>query len=110
MKNFSPAVVELKTTEKGELTTGEAKNDLAIFDVLKNGLNLGKVGNYKFVEKNGKVYRIGENGVEFPPISKEKYEKIAKMRKLTLSAKNSIKTTERKLTQKQSNLDKEIND
>ena len=107
MENLSPAVVILNTSERGELSTGDAKNELVIYDVLKNGLEIGKVGNYRFVERNGKVYRIGENGVEFPPISKKEFEKMQKARE---EAGRSIRTSETKLMKNKESYEDERND
>lgn len=47
---------------------------------LKNGLiKLTGTKNHTFKEIDGKIYRIDENGVQYPPISKQEFEKIQKI-------------------------------
>lgn len=47
-------------------------------DVENNLMRLTGVEKYSFKEINGKIYRIGKNGVEYPPVTKEQYEEIKK--------------------------------
>ena len=50
-------------------------------NVFKDEMVLTTIGKYDFVKKNdGKIYRKGENGIEYPPIAEEDFEKIVKAR------------------------------
>ena len=73
---------------------------ISISDTKKMPFELGKVENFSYViENDGTIYRRGENGEEFPPIDKEKYDKIAKLRKKEISkdkSKSKAKTAKRK--------------
>ena len=70
---------------------------MSVRNVLNDSLELCRVGKYRFVEKDGMVYRIGENGVEFPPISRKEFNKIAKAREEAFGIGTVLKSSESKL-------------
>lgn len=69
--------------EKGKLTIPPEKYAITVgpLDVKSNLMKLTGVEKYSYKEIDGKVYRIGRNGIEYPPISKRQYEEIKKLQK-----------------------------
>ncbi|MNS96023.1 hypothetical protein D3C72_1303040 [compost metagenome] len=84
------AVPQRKKEDKVKYDDKKTGQGISAEEVSTNGMLFNiEVGNYNFVEKDGQIYRIGENGIEYPPITKEKFEKIAKERKSMISKKAS---------------------
>lgn len=81
--NPCPHVGEMISSEKGEVTIPPKKSIITVapLDVRNNLMKLTGVEKYSFKEIDGKIYRIGENGLEYPPISKEKFEELKKLHK-----------------------------
>lgn len=48
---------------------------IAPTDVKENPMNIQIETSYKFIKKDGKIYRVGKNGIEYPPISEEEYKR-----------------------------------
>ena len=69
--------------EKGKVDLPPEKSISGVspIDVRNNTMKLTSVEKYSFKEINGKVYRIGKNGIEYPPISKKQFEEIKKLHK-----------------------------
>lgn len=79
---------EIKEKSVIECDKQKAGKGISAYDVYANGMPFNiEVGNYNFVEVDGKIQRVGENGVKYPPISKEKFEKIKKEREAKLLTK-----------------------
>lgn len=78
--NPCPYVGEMRPDEKGKVTIPPEKYTVAVapLDVRNNLMKLTGVETYSFKEINGKVYRISEKGIEYPPISKEQFETLRK--------------------------------
>ncbi len=85
--NPCPYVGEMKPDEKGKVTIPPQKYTIGVapLDVKNNGMKLTGVDKYTFKEIDGKVYRISEKGIEYPPISKEQFEQIKKLHKENFS-------------------------
>lgn len=81
--NPCPFVGEMVPSEKGKVTIPPQKSIITVapLDVRNNLMKLTGVEKYSFKEIDGKIYRIGENGIEYPPISKEKLEELKKSHK-----------------------------
>ncbi len=79
--NPCPYIGEMQPDEKGKVTIPPQKYTIAVapLDVENNGMTLTGVDKYTFKEIDGKVYRISEKGIEYPPISKEQFEEIKKL-------------------------------
>lgn len=76
--------------EKNGISCDKQKSGKGIsaYDVDINGMPFViEVGKYDFIERDGQIYRIGENGIEYPPISKDEFEKIKQKRNQKLSLK-----------------------
>lgn len=81
--NPCPYIGEMVPDEKGKVTIPPEKYTIAVapLDVKNNGMKLTGVDKYTFKEIDGKIYRISERGIEYPPISKEQYEELKKLHK-----------------------------
>ena len=68
--------------EKGrvEIPPERSVEGIAPTDVKGNPMKIQIETSYKFIKKNGKIYRVGKNGIEYPPISEEEYNRIKKER------------------------------
>ena len=68
--------------EKGrvEIPPEKSVEGIAPADVKENPMKIQIETSYKFIKKDGKIYRVGENGIEYPPISEEEYKRIQKER------------------------------
>ena len=68
--------------EKGrvEIPPEKSVEGIAPADVKENLMKIQIETSYKFIKKDGKIYRVGENGIEYPPISEEEYKRIQKER------------------------------
>lgn len=68
--------------EKGRIEMPPEKSieGIAPSDVRRNPLNIQMGPSFKFAKINGKICRIGENGVKYPPISEKKYQEILNAR------------------------------
>lgn len=75
--------VEMVPDEKERIDIPPKKYTIGVspLDVNNNLMKLTGVESYSFKEIDGKVYRIGKNGIEYPPISKKQFEEIKKMHK-----------------------------
>ena len=87
--NPCPYVGEMVPSEKGKVNIPPQKSIITVapLDVKNNQMKLTGVEKYSFKEIDVKVYRIGENGLEYPPISKEKFEELKKLHKEFLGQK-----------------------
>ena len=63
-----------------EIPPERSVEGIAPTDVKENPMNIQIETSYKFIKKDGKIYRVGENGIEYPPISEEEYNRIQKER------------------------------
>lgn len=77
-----PYMSEIKDEQQKGLVIPPKKYKIGIAkpDVEANKQTLPQVESHQFIMKDGEIYRIGKNGKQYPPINKEDYEKIAKMR------------------------------
>lgn len=68
--------------EKGrvEIPPEKSVEGIAPADVKENPMKIQIETSYKFIKKDGKIYRVGKNGIEYPPISEEEYKRIQKER------------------------------
>ena len=68
--------------EKGrvEIPPEKSVEGIAPTDVKENPMKIQIETSYKFIKKDGKIYRVGKNGIEYPPISEEEYKRIQKER------------------------------
>ena len=68
--------------EKGrvEIPPEKSVEGIAPADVKENPMKIQIETSYKFIETDGKIYRVGKNGIEYPPISREEYKRIQKER------------------------------
>lgn len=68
--------------EKGrvEIPPERSVEGIAPTDVKENSMNIQIETSYQFIRRNGKIYRVGRNGIEYPPISEEDYNRIQKER------------------------------
>ena len=68
--------------EKGrvEIPPEKSVEGIAPADVKENPMKIQIETSYKFIKKDGKIYRGGKNGIEYPPISEEEYKRIQKER------------------------------
>ncbi len=84
-ENPCPFGGPMKTNEEGQVSMPPDKSKalVAPLDVRNNIMKLSKVEKYSYKEIDGKVYRISENGVEYPPIDKKKFEAIKKLHEAT---------------------------
>lgn len=73
-----PVMGMVETDEKGEVTLPpeKSKDGKELLKVLEDPIKLPKVDKYSFKEIDGKIYRVSEKGIEYPPITKEQYEEI----------------------------------
>ena len=69
--------------EKGrvEIPPERSVEGIAPTDVKENPMKIQIETSYKFIKKDGKIYRVGKKGIEYPPISEEEYKRIQKERK-----------------------------
>lgn len=82
------AVPQRKKDDKIKYNDKNAGQGISAEDVSENGMLFNiEVGKFNFVEKDGQIYRVGENGIEYPPITREKFEKIQKERRAKLNTK-----------------------
>lgn len=80
----NPAIyaTQMEANEKGQVEVPPQKYSVIMGKDSIEPMVLTHIGKYDFVKgKDGKIYRKGENGIEYPPISKEDYDKIVKARK-----------------------------
>ena len=68
--------------EKGrvEIPPEKSVEGIPPTDVKENPMKIQIETSYKFIKKDGKIYRVGKNGIEYPPISEEEYKRIQKER------------------------------
>ena len=68
--------------EKGkvEIPPEKSVEGIAPTDVQRNPMKIQIETSYQFIRKNGKIYRVGKKGIEYPPISEEEYNRIQKER------------------------------
>ena len=68
--------------EKGrvEIPPERSIEGIAPTDVKGNPMKIQIETSYQFIKKNGKIYRVGKNGIEYPPISEKEYDRIKKER------------------------------
>ena len=68
--------------EKGrvEIPPERSVEGIAPTDVRETPMNIKIETSYKFIKKDGKIYRVGKNGIEYPPISEKEYKRIQKER------------------------------
>ena len=68
--------------EKGkvEIPPERSVEGIAPTDVQRNPMKIQIETSYQFIRKNGKIYRVGKKGIEYPPISEEEYNRIQKER------------------------------
>ena len=81
-KEYSyPVMGMVATDEKGEVTLPhkKSKDGKGLLMVLEEPMKLPKVDKYSYKEINGKVYRVGEKGIEYPPITKAQFEEIKRL-------------------------------
>ncbi len=76
--NPCPYMGAMKADEKGRVTIPPKKYTIGVapFDVRNDVMKLPKVDKYSYKEINGKVYRVSEKGIEYPPITKAQFEEI----------------------------------
>lgn len=78
--NPCPHMEFMKSDGKGkvQVAKGEFAIGIAPLDLRNpaNIMKLPKVDKYSYKEINGKVYRISEKGLEYPPITKAQFEEI----------------------------------
>lgn len=63
-----------------EIPPERSVEGIAPTDVKENPMNIQIETSYKFIKKDGKIYRVGKKGIEYPPISEEEYKRIQKER------------------------------
>ena len=63
-----------------EIPPERSVEGIAPTDVKENPMNIQIETSYKFIKKDGKIYRVGKKGIEYPPISEEEYNRIQKER------------------------------
>lgn len=82
-ENPCPYFGEMRADERGkvEMPPKMRMTGIAPLDVNNNILTLGGVDKYVFKEIDGKVYRVNDKGLEYPPVSKEQFEAIKKLHK-----------------------------
>ena len=79
--NPCPYSGAMKADEKGRVTIPPKKYTIGVapLDVRNNTMKLAKVDKYSYKEIDGKVYRISESGIEYPPITKVQFEEIKRL-------------------------------
>ncbi len=81
--NPCPHVSDIISDEKGKVMIPPEKYTITVSpsDVESNSMKLTTAENFSFKEIDGKIYRIGKSGIEYPPISREEFDRIKKSRK-----------------------------
>ena len=80
-ENPCPYMGSVIQNENGQIEIPNDSYKIAVgpLDVKNNIMRLSKVENFSYKEVDGKIYRIGENGVKYIPISRKKFEKEQKL-------------------------------
>lgn len=80
MKNPCPYMGMVTPDENGKVTIppDKCKTGVSKIDVQTNSMKTLIVEDHKFKEINGKITRIGKDGTEFPPLTKEQWKEVKK--------------------------------
>lgn len=77
-------LTEIIPTEKElEVPPRKFAVEMGTASIIDNGMVLTHIGKYDFVKKeDGQIYRVGDNGIEYPPLTQEQFNKLKKAQQI----------------------------